>query len=345
MAVDKVFLEEKDHFLMFNIWVTLYCNFCCKYCYETSDKPSVYMNEETADAAISFMLDMLEKHGGNALWINFHGGEPMLNGKIIKYILQKLKGRMPDIKLLTSMTTNCSVWDEEICDLIQEISVSVDGNQPVHDRNRIKRDGSGTYKLIIKNALEFQKRKNGVRLRMVVTPDNVGELYDSIRHLLSLGFREIIPGVDYFNTNWNQELFETLYHQLNKLKKYRKWHFFNKSVIGLLDDEFTKKGQCIVGEDGYQVSVDGKLYPCSYVVNHPDFCIGDVRNGIDHAAVERINCLNNETNKVCEGCSNYSYCISPRCLMFNKVLTGDYYTPSAVVCAVENVKLRLRGLL
>lgn len=90
--------------------------------------------------------------------------------------------------------------------------------------------------------------------------------------------------------------------------------------------------------------MDGKLYPCSYVVNRAEFCIGDIRNGIDKLAVEKINCLNRKTNIVCEGCSNYKYCISPRCLMINKILTDDFYTPSAVICAAENVKLRLRRM-
>jgi uncharacterized protein len=303
------------------------------------------MTEEIADRTVDIMIDSAEKEGRNALWVNFHGGEPILNVGIIKYTIERIKEKNSSLKLHTSLTTNCTIWDEEICSYIDEITVSLDGNKEANDKNRIRHDGTGSYDLIINNAVMFNKRKNGVRTRMVVSPNNTTMLYDGIIHLISLGFREIIPGIDFFDSNWTEELFDIVYEQLKRVKKYVKNNLSEDLIIGIIDNPIEKNGQCIVGCDGYQIGTDGKIYPCTYVVNQPEYIIGDVFNGIDNAAVKKINCLNNKKTEACIGCENYRCCDSTRCFMLNKMLTNDYYSPSAVVCASEHLKIKLKRMV
>lgn len=344
MVIDTVYLNDSDKVLYFNLWVTMYCNFSCRYCYESDNKPSSYMTNDVADSSISFILDLFQKGKYTALWINFHGGEPMLNVKIIKYIVEKLYKY--NIKLFTSMTTNCSVLDEEICDYINELTISLDGKKDTHDRNRIQRNGKGTYDLVINNALKMLRKKGEVRLRMVVSPDTVSELASGIKHLVSLGFNEIIAGVDYFNSNWNEQLFDELQGQYELVRKWRDTEMMGvKLRIGTLDETPQEKGRCVVGCDGYQVNTDGFIYPCTYVVGKNEFCIGNVFNGFDQEKIDKLNRISDRSTEVCEGCSNYKYCTSPRCLMLNYILTGDYYIPSGVVCANENLKLKLHGYI
>lgn len=343
MVKKEVYLSESDKVLFFNIWVTRYCNFSCRYCYESEDKPSAYLSESTADRTVDFILDMFRRDGYTALWINFHGGEPMLNTKLIKHIVEAIC--LQDIRLYTSMTTNCSVWDDEICDYIQELTVSIDGLKETHDRNRIQHNGNGTYDNIIGNALKYLEKNGNVRLRMVVSPDTVTELAEGIKHLASLGFNEIIAGVDYFSDLWNEELFNELLNQYLIVKKWRELEGLDELRIGTLDEYPKERGRCEVGCDGYQVSVDGSIYPCTYVVDKKEFCIGDVFSGLDNEKIDEFNRINHHSTEACEGCGNYKYCISPRCLMLNYLLTGDYYTPSGVVCADENLKLQLHGYI
>ncbi len=341
MELRNSFITDKDKFFFANIWVTLYCNYNCSYCYETSDKPNMCMNTDVADRVTDYILECCENENDNAVWLNFHGGEPMLNKDIIKYIINRITDKRPDLKIHTSMTTNCSVYDEEICRYISELSVSIDGKCDAHDRNRVNHEGKGTFETSVNNALKYlAEYKDSLRLRTVIAPNNVHDVAEGIEYLYSLGFRLIVPGVDYFSEDWTDELFDELYEQFIRVKKFSQ-SCEPGTVIGLINDTISAKGKCYVGCDGSNISVYGKLYPCTYVMGDPDYCIGDVFGGIDEDAVNRINCLNKKDVESCKGCSYYDYCISPRCLMLNQKLTGDYYIPSAVVCAEQNLKLKL----
>lgn len=342
MELRNSYITENDNFFFINIWVTLYCNYKCKYCYETSDKPNMYMSVDTADDVVKFIINETKKENCNSIWINFHGGEPSLNTLVIKHIVERISEEMPEHKLHTSMTTNCSTFNESICDYISELTVSLDGIGEAHDLNRITRDGKGTFENSMINALKYLEiYKDELRLRTVITPNNVEYVAEGIEYLYSLGFRIIVPGIDYFSDQWTEELFDILYEQFCYIKK-----FYNtcepKTLIGLIDDPISPKGKCYVGCDGSNVSVDGKLYSCTYVVGEKEYCIGDVCSGTDEEKIGTINCLNKKEVEECKDCNYYNYCTSPRCLILNKKLTGDYYTPSAIVCAEENLKLKVK---
>lgn len=338
-------LTDKDKFFFANIWVTLYCNYCCSYCYETSDKPNMYMSPDTADSVVGYVLENAEKENCNAIWLNFHGGEPTLNKDIVKRIIDRISEEKPDIKLHTSMTTNCSSLADDMYDYITELTVSIDGVREAHDKNRLNHSGKGTFDVSMKNALRYlEEYGSKLRLRTVIAPNNVSYVSEGIRYLYELGFRIIVPGVDEFSEEWTDELFDELYEQLCIVKEFRRG-CDEDTIIGILDDTIKEKGKCYVGCDGTNISVDGRLYPCTYVVGESEFCIGDVFSGIDEEAVKRIDCINMKEVEACKGCNYYKYCNSPRCLIVNRKLTGDFYTPSAIVCAEENLKLRLRDYI
>ena len=58
------------------------------------------MNKETADKCIEFIKEKLkeEKDDKRPLWITLHGGEPLLNFDIVKYIKNKLDDEIVDRK-------------------------------------------------------------------------------------------------------------------------------------------------------------------------------------------------------------------------------------------------------
>lgn len=334
-----------DDFLTFTIWTTSYCNFNCRYCYETENKPSNFMDIETASRVIEYIRAQTVKNNKKTVWITFHGGEPMLNTRVIKYVLDVLE-KDEDITYFTSITTNGSVMDDEIFRRINEVSVSLDGQKESHNKNRVNHQNEGTYDLIINNIENILKlRNNNVRLRMVVTPDNTDELFDNIVYVASLGFTEIVPGIDVFSNEWTNEKFRTLYEQLIKLKRYREENWYDKRInIAILDEKVVKKKNCEVGTDGYQIGVNGLLYHCMYTANDPTHSIGNIIDGVDEKKAEEINCLNRIKPDVCEGCTDQPYCEAQRCLILNKLTTGDYYSPSPVLCKYECLKLKLNGV-
>ena len=65
----------------FNIWVTKKCNLKCSYCYEGIEKE----NRELAVDKIPAVIEFIQQMGKSEEYItvNFHGGEPLLNTKVI----------------------------------------------------------------------------------------------------------------------------------------------------------------------------------------------------------------------------------------------------------------------
>ena len=99
-------------------WVTEKCNLACKYCYV--HKQPKTMDLKTAEQAIKCFTDRFEKTVSNGKRINvaLHGGEPLLNFDIIKYIVKTLKTRY-DGHIIFTMTTNGTVFNKYIYDFIK----------------------------------------------------------------------------------------------------------------------------------------------------------------------------------------------------------------------------------
>ena len=80
------------------IFTTNNCNARCSYCYEKNDieKPIERgMTIKTAEKVIQFILNT-KKEG--SIELEWFGGEPLLNHRIIDYITQRLKEELKDIE-------------------------------------------------------------------------------------------------------------------------------------------------------------------------------------------------------------------------------------------------------
>jgi len=124
--------------------VTLRCDLSCSYCQvsrQTQAAPDKYdMSEDTADK----FIDMMFKSPSTHYKVEFQGGEPLVNFKLIKYIV----GRVNHINETANknvefvIATNLNLINDEILKFVKEhtiyLSTSLDGPQHVHDHNRNK---------------------------------------------------------------------------------------------------------------------------------------------------------------------------------------------------------------
>ena len=74
-------------------WVTERCNLACKYCYV--HKQPKTMTLETAEQTIKYFTDKFDETvaAGKRINVALHGGEPLLNFDVIRYIVETLKER------------------------------------------------------------------------------------------------------------------------------------------------------------------------------------------------------------------------------------------------------------
>lgn len=127
--------------------VTLRCNEVCVYCHASRrnmDETSYDMTEETARQVV----DMAFQSPSNQINIEFQGGEPLANWKVVKFIIEYAveKNRTMQKDLSFSLVSNMALMDEErlaylVANNVQ-MCTSVDGPQEIHDGNRKLLGGS-----------------------------------------------------------------------------------------------------------------------------------------------------------------------------------------------------------
>lgn len=164
--------------------VTETCNFRCRYCVYGSNDPQQRphsdksMPWEIARAAIDSFLMRSGQSESRAM--SFYGGEPLLNLPLIRQCVSYATEAFPDLPVSFSMTTNGSLLQGEAGDFLAEhdftITVSLDGPQDIHDRNRLTQGGLPTWEQVMANLRAFlarhpQYRTNGhLRFNAVATP-------------------------------------------------------------------------------------------------------------------------------------------------------------------------------
>lgn len=147
------------------------CNFRCVYCYEKFERGR--MSEMTQDAIIKYIEENIHKYRG--LTVSWFGGEPMEAIDII----ENLSVRMIDIckknkkAYSAGITTNgYNLTLENLKKLkklhVTEYQVTIDGLARVHDTQRVKRDGTPTFNVIINNLLEIKNHVKSSAITIVL---------------------------------------------------------------------------------------------------------------------------------------------------------------------------------
>lgn len=226
------------------------CNLRCKYCY-LGEKDGTKMTYETAYKAIDRAFQFTKIHKDKTLWIDFIGGEPLLDFKMICDLVGYIHRKNDEFgyKLLLSLTTNATTIDSEILDFLIEnefsVKVSIDGNRNVNDINRLDCAGNSVYDKIVSNLEYFKEFENRsgryVQVTNVITGNNYDRYYDSLVYLhKGLGFKIIDTAID-VGYQWTEEQMEILVENIKKSFEYFieaakknegfRWEFADK-VIG-----------------------------------------------------------------------------------------------------------------
>ncbi|MGG2469299.1 radical SAM protein [Paraclostridium bifermentans] len=330
--------------MKFTIFLTRDCNLDCKYCYE-GDKSSDYMSIETADKVINFIdgrvknIPYLKK---NKINIVLYGGEPLLNHKVLDYIVNKL-----DIKneynANFDMTTNGTIMNSTILNTLKKIdsvSVSIDGGVDIHNKNRIFKSNKGTFNVVKETIEKMISEGISIRARGTYNPQTCKYLYDSVDAISNLGVDCIVMHPDMSDENWNEQDFDIIFNQIKKMINDEN---LNKKCkhISLIDDyKFScEVGSCFGGIADFAIDCNGDVYPCSRAVGFKEFLIGNVyNNNLNNEKINQLVKLNID-NDVCKGCSRINYCEGNRCKIINKMDTGDFFKPNGIICKFEEIEL------
>lgn len=171
-----------DRYLQLILFPTEQCNFRCTYCYE--DFKAKQMEPAIVDA-IKKLIDR-RAPSLDALEVMWFGGEPLAAKRVVYDISRhiiNLSKSTPCFSYRANMTTNGYRLDlataETLVSLgVTSFQVSLDGPQVIHDRSRIRADGSGTFSRIWSNLLTIRNSELSlsIMLRLHFSPDTYLEM-------------------------------------------------------------------------------------------------------------------------------------------------------------------------
>ena len=236
-------------------------------------------------------------------YISFYGGEPLLNVKLIKSIVQWVRSRkIVNCDLIFTMTTNGVLLKKYINFLVEnnfKLLVSLDGND-FNNSYRVNHKGENSFRLVYENILYVKNKypafyQNNMNFNSVLHNRNdVAELLDffkislkktkKISELNPMGIRK--EKLEEFSLLYNNKrnnierspnrinLQENLFMDdpaVSELCTFLHWHSGNvyKTYTDLLLDESKKKwlptGTCLPFQKKIFITTSGKILPCERV--------------------------------------------------------------------------------
>ncbi len=293
-------LDEKQRLASLSFILTYNCNLSCSYCYQRSlaEKSSIpSMSGEFVDTFFSDYFPQLFPRAPKKLFITLFGGEPLLppNREAIARILSYARKR-PSIRIHVS--TNATTLSE-MADLIgprrgriQTVQITLDGDRPLHDENRIPVSGKPTFDATIAAVRKLIELKAHVSLRMHIHHgrlESASKLIDYLEEEKILGHPQVNVYFSPINTFGSEkvspaeaDLFEHIFQRV--AAKTDRPPSNLDYMNGFLDME-TKKilpkvRFCGAGSNNFFV-VDplGDLYGCYEEAGHKERRIGSLSNG------------------------------------------------------------------
>jgi radical SAM peptide maturase (CXXX-repeat target family) len=272
----------------------------------------------------------------DAIIIEFIGGEPLLQPKLMDEIMTYFVKRMIETdhpwqyNWRISISSNGTLYFEpEVQEFINKwkdhlsFNVSIDGNKELHDACRLFPDGSGSYDKAIAAVRHYIDVLGGnMGSKMTLAPANVEYTFEAVKGLIDEGYTEINLNC-VFEKGWTEEHAYILYHQLMQLSDYiLSNNLENELYISMFEERFFKPKdrsdtQNWCGGNGAMISVDwkGDIYPCirymesSLGTSVPPVIIGNVKDGIMtnakcKACIETLKSVNriNQSTEECIDC-------------------------------------------
>lgn len=183
-------LKNSKEEMEFVIAPTLACNFRCVYCFENPRQGC--MTKETQKNVLKFIFRKTQSDENKRIHIIWFGGEPLLypdivikmNSEIYNYC--KANGK----ELKSDIITNGYLLSKELLDKFEEchihhFQITLDGVKEIHDKRRMKLDGSGTFNKIYENLRLFKDYKFSVSIRANVDKNNISS-FNQLEKALNL---------------------------------------------------------------------------------------------------------------------------------------------------------------
>lgn len=172
------------------------CNMSCSYCFNSQGAHSTALSR----AQMKNAIDYLYTHPrGKKLKVHFNGGEPTVAWDALRYAVDYARSAKShyDVEADLCITSN-GIWSSSqydyIVDNFNDITISIDGPEEVHDANRKLKSGGGTHNIVYRIAKALCDVESlNLCLSVTMARRFVSRMTDTMRYLC-----EEFPTADIF---------------------------------------------------------------------------------------------------------------------------------------------------
>ena len=254
-----------------------HCNLHCSYCYAAPFKKEKYkiLDLKLLEKVIKEALELSDN-----VIISWHGGEPTMVGldyfKDYMKIVNKYKKDNQNV--VNMLQTNATLITDDMAQFFKDngfiISISLDGDETSHNKNRYNYKGQGSFKDTMAGVEKLRKHGIFPPLIATVTQSTINDGLKNFNFFVNNGLKEIKfshvydSDTDEFSIN-NEEWYNytrSILDEWLKLQdrsiKIREIDEILSWIIGKNLNICANQGMCL---SWLSVDEDGDIYPCEYL--------------------------------------------------------------------------------
>lgn len=330
------------------ILTTTYCNANCFYCHEKGI-PKMAMTEETAADVVQY----IEKNSPDKeILLNWYGGEPLFNKKVIDIITSKLLATGFSFK--SSMISNGLLFDSDTieksysCWNLKQVQITLDGLENTY--NRVKNYSSilalNPFRTVINGIEQLLQRGLTVQIRLNIDYYNRTELFELSDYLIDRFKR--YKGFSIYSAPLFEECLGTTHHRSDyERQSVYEAHFLltnklNQNGVLLkttLPKSIRSEARCIAVSKARVIFPDGQLAFCH---DYMDGVLSGNIYGLEPTIDEKMsytNCMSEKQD--CSFCVRYPQCVrlvkcfNNKCNSF-ELKDWEYTTKREMLWAYQN---------
>ncbi len=308
------------------------CNLKCKYCFVSapSGKDKV-MSLNVAFRAIENMCNT-----SDSFTIEFNAGEPLLYIDFIQSVVKHAKTVNANKNSIRfSIQTNGTIMNDKVIKLVKDyrirMSVSIDGPEKVHDKNRVFPTGRGSFATVMKGIDKLRKSNISFgTISVITTPE---DLKDAFHFFVKEGFKYVKFNILFPRVRDKENPYEDLkqielaeahceiFEEALNLYEKKKYIFLSniiailRNIIYPFRPYMCMRSPCGAGRNQVAVDWKGNIYPCHRFIGMEQFILGHVENVRDYRQLTMHNrylkdLWNRNVNSIpkCKDCPWKSFC-------------------------------------
>jgi len=338
-----------------NINLTSACNLDCVYCFAHGGdygKQKDNMSVEILPALKNLILKNVTK--SKKVRFEYFGGEPLLNERMIHSLVDYARVLENDtgIHILHRVSTNLTQLSDEmlqvLCDNDFVVSVSIDGNRIVQEKQRPSRNGKSSYETILKNVTRIKEKNPAIKTvaRMTVAQKEI-TLFENIKDLVStclFNYVSIYPASIissesgkykyYFDTDIKRQ-YQEVFSRYSELCSLSSDYHGILEVERILDSLLNGKlsvSHCSAGKNYCTLSSDCSIVTCHRLCGQQEFILNNDGSGELKTFLQQQWSQKVDDDLICSTCFARYIC-GGGCKQEHISYTGNFVEKNIDACA------------